>query len=57
LAIFLATTLPFLAKAWRKDRAVALVAPFMLAVRAASLGLGYGWGIIQPARNFVEDLP
>jgi hypothetical protein len=57
LAIFLATTLPFLAKAWRKDRAVPLVAPFMLAVRAASLSLGYGWGVIQPARNLVEDIP
>jgi lipopolysaccharide/colanic/teichoic acid biosynthesis glycosyltransferase len=47
---FLVTTLPFLAKAWRKDPAVALVTPFLLASRAMALGLGYGWGIIQPAR-------
>lgn len=49
LAVFLITTLPFLVKAWHKDRAVALVAPFLLAVRAVALGLGYGWGIVQPA--------
>lgn len=51
LVIFLATTVPFVIKAWSKDRVVALVAPFMLAIRAIGLGLGYGWGILQPART------
>jgi lipopolysaccharide/colanic/teichoic acid biosynthesis glycosyltransferase len=55
LVAFLATTLPFLAKAWHKDRAVALAAPPILAVRAIALGLGYGWGVIQPART-IHDL-
>jgi cellulose synthase/poly-beta-1,6-N-acetylglucosamine synthase-like glycosyltransferase len=45
---FLATTIPFCGKAWVKDRTVALVSPFMLAVRALALGAGYGWGLIRP---------
>lgn len=45
---FLATTIPFCGKAWAKDRGVALVSPFMLAVRALALGTGYGWGLIRP---------
>lgn len=49
LLVFLATTIPFVTKAWSKDRAVALAAPFMLALRAIGLGLGYGWGLVQPA--------
>ena len=48
LAAFLATTIPFVAKAWSKDRAVALYAPFFLAVRAVALGLGYTWGTVRP---------
>lgn len=45
---FLATTIPFTRKAWRKDRTVALVSPLMLAVRAASLGTGYAAGLLRP---------
>jgi lipopolysaccharide/colanic/teichoic acid biosynthesis glycosyltransferase/glycosyltransferase involved in cell wall biosynthesis len=48
LLLFLLTTLPFVGKAWRKDRAVALVSPFLLAVRAMALGVGYGWGTLRP---------
>lgn len=48
LLAFLATTLPFVAKAWTKDRAVALSAPFLLGARAAALGLGYAWGLVRP---------
>jgi lipopolysaccharide/colanic/teichoic acid biosynthesis glycosyltransferase len=49
LALFLATTLPFLGKIWRKDRPVVVAAPLLLAVRALALGLGYGWGVLHPA--------
>lgn len=48
LLLFVATTLPFTQKAWRKDSAVAIVSPLMLAVRALALGFGYGWGTIRP---------
>ena len=48
LLAFLLTTLPFVRKAWPKDRAVALAAPALLAVRALALGAGYGWGVLRP---------
>jgi lipopolysaccharide/colanic/teichoic acid biosynthesis glycosyltransferase/glycosyltransferase involved in cell wall biosynthesis len=48
LALFGLTTIPFIRKAWSKDRAVALTSPGLLLVRAAALGLGYGWGLIRP---------
>jgi lipopolysaccharide/colanic/teichoic acid biosynthesis glycosyltransferase/glycosyltransferase involved in cell wall biosynthesis len=44
---FLASSLPFLLKAWRKDPAVALVAPLLLAARALALGAGYGVGLLR----------
>ena len=44
---FLASGLPFVLKAWRKDRVVALIAPFMLAVRALALGTGYAIGSLR----------
>ncbi len=50
LGLFLISTLPFLRKAWRKDKAVALAAPFLLLARAVALGLGYAWGLARPAR-------
>ena len=46
LLTFLLTTLPFVAKAWGKDRAVALASPLLLAARALALGAGYGWGLV-----------
>lgn len=48
LLAFLLTTLPFLRKAWARDRSVALAAPALLAVRALALGVGYGWGTVRP---------
>ena len=45
--VFLATTLPFVGKAWAKDRPVALIAPFMLAVRGLALGVGYLCGLLN----------
>ncbi len=44
---FIASVLPFVLKAWRKDRTVALVAPAMLAVRALALGGGYAVGLLR----------
>lgn len=51
VAAFLLTTIAFVAKAWPKDKGVALVSPFMLAVRATALGIGYGLGTINPSEG------
>jgi lipopolysaccharide/colanic/teichoic acid biosynthesis glycosyltransferase/glycosyltransferase involved in cell wall biosynthesis len=45
---FFLTTLPFVIKAWPKDREVAVVSPFLLAIRALGLSSGYFWGIVHP---------
>lgn len=47
LVAFFLTTLPFVRKAWPKDRAVALAAPGLLAVRGLALGLGYISGTLR----------
>lgn len=44
---FIASALPFLVSAWRKDPAVALIAPAMLIVRALALGAGYAVGSLR----------
>jgi lipopolysaccharide/colanic/teichoic acid biosynthesis glycosyltransferase/GT2 family glycosyltransferase len=44
---FLVSGLPFGWKAWRKDRAVGLASPALLAVRALALGAGYGVGMLR----------
>lgn len=54
LLLFWATTIPFVKKAWPKDRAVALASPPLLAVRALALGLGYGWGLLRPERKISD---
>ncbi len=46
--IFLMTTLPFMRKAWHKDRTVALLSPWMLGIRALTLGIGFAWGWTHP---------
>jgi lipopolysaccharide/colanic/teichoic acid biosynthesis glycosyltransferase/glycosyltransferase involved in cell wall biosynthesis len=51
---YLLTTLPFCRKAWGKDRAVALAAPGLLALRALALGFGYGWGLLRPQREISD---
>ncbi|MDT8304698.1 MAG: sugar transferase [Anaerolineae bacterium] len=51
LAAFLLTTVRFTAKAWHKDRAVALLSPVLLAGRALALGFGYTWGTLRPRPN------
>jgi lipopolysaccharide/colanic/teichoic acid biosynthesis glycosyltransferase/GT2 family glycosyltransferase len=48
LLAFLLTTLPFIAFVWRRDYGVALSAPWLLAVRAVALTLGYAGGLIRP---------
>lgn len=51
VTLFLLTTLPFCHKAWPKDRAVALAAPFLLLVRALALGFGFAWGTYSGRRR------
>lgn len=46
--VFLLTTLPFVRKAWPKDKVVAAASPFFLALRGFALGLGYVWGLARP---------
>jgi lipopolysaccharide/colanic/teichoic acid biosynthesis glycosyltransferase/GT2 family glycosyltransferase len=55
LIAFLLTTVPFVAKAWSKDRAVTLAAPALLMVRALALGFGYGWGLVRPQPGILGD--
>lgn len=43
--VFLLTTIPFALGAWRRDRAVALISPGLLLVRALALGLGFAVGL------------
>ena len=45
---FLITTLPFVGKAWSKDRAVAVAAPALLFGRAVALGWGTLRGLLFP---------
>ncbi|MCP4427470.1 MAG: glycosyltransferase [Chloroflexi bacterium] len=47
IALFWATAVPFIKKAWGKDWQVALIAPFLLFSRASALGFGYAWGMIN----------
>ncbi len=48
LGLFKLTTLPFLKKAWPKDRTVFLASPSLLFCRALALGIGYAWGLARP---------
>jgi len=51
LAIFVGTALPFVFKAWRRDRPVAFVALPALYVRALALGLGFAAGNLAALRK------
>jgi cellulose synthase/poly-beta-1,6-N-acetylglucosamine synthase-like glycosyltransferase len=61
MAILLAASYaPFTIQAWRKDRAVGLVSPFLLTVRAVALGTGLLMGIGDAGRRagpLVSRLP
>ena len=52
--VFLVTTLPFVAKAWGKDRAVAVAAPALLFGRAVALGWGTLRGLLFPQPGLSE---
>ena len=45
--MFLLTTLPFVGKAWRRDRPVAIASPGLLFVRAVALGTGFVTGLLR----------
>jgi cellulose synthase/poly-beta-1,6-N-acetylglucosamine synthase-like glycosyltransferase len=45
--LLLFSGIPFLAKVWRRDRGVMLVAPLMLFLRAWALGLGFLAGMVR----------
>jgi len=44
---FLLTEIPFLAKSWRRDRAIVVPAAGLLWVRALALGAGFAWGLMR----------
>ncbi len=44
---FFFSTVPFILRAWKQDRKVALLSPVLLLLRAASLGFGYAYGTIR----------
>lgn len=46
LAAFLLTTLPFIRWAWPRDRAVALVWPWVTLLRSVIQGAGLAWGLV-----------
>lgn len=53
--IFLLTTVPFVRKAWNKDRAVAAVSPLLLFGRATALSAGYLIGTLRPRRDIGSE--
>lgn len=54
--LFFLTTLPFAARAWKKDRAVALLSPILLSLRALALGSGLLAGIAHALVRSVARL-
>ncbi|MEM7800856.1 MAG: glycosyltransferase [Chloroflexota bacterium] len=50
LALFAATTLPFIRKGLPKDQTVARLSPAFLFVRALALSVGYVWGTLRPVK-------
>ena len=49
LAAFFVSTVPFIVKAFRRDPAVAIIAPLLLLSRALALGVGFAIGILWHA--------
>lgn len=47
LLAFLLTAMPFLAKVWRRDRGIVLLAGGLLWVRALALGTGFAVGLVR----------
>ena len=56
LIAFFLTTVPFIGKAWSKNKLLAIVSPVPLFVRALALGFGYFWGVLRPLPN-IKELP
>jgi hypothetical protein len=54
LVAFLISTLPFVARAMRKDPVVGLLSPILLALRACAQMLGVADGIAHSHRNSVQ---
>lgn len=54
LALYLASTVPFGVKYWRRNPGIALTAPLLLGVRATALLAGYTWGVIRPKPGIVN---
>lgn len=48
LLVLCFSALPFVRKAWVKDKTVALASIPLLAVRGLALSIGYVWGVVRP---------
>lgn len=46
IVLFLATALPFMVKSWPKDRAVSILSPLLLFLRACAVGFGFMAGLL-----------
>lgn len=60
LLIFLAffcTTIPFVRKAWHKDKTIAIVSPLFIAIRALALGFGTTAGLLKPNQDIFGKKP
>ncbi len=58
LLAFVVSCVPFVRKAWKKDKGVALASIPLLAVRGIALSLGYVWGVLQPsALDLADSVP
>jgi lipopolysaccharide/colanic/teichoic acid biosynthesis glycosyltransferase len=53
--VFNVTSIPFMRKAWEKDKSIAAISPILLVIRALALSLGYIWGIIFPISGFSNE--
>jgi glycosyltransferase involved in cell wall biosynthesis len=49
--LFVAASLPFVLKTWKKDRLVSLLSPALLVIRALALGTGFGLGLVAGVRH------
>jgi hypothetical protein len=56
LGVFALSAGPFTLKALRRDPAVGLVAPGLLAARALALGCGFAWGLIRGGGPLVASV-
>ncbi|MBI5789559.1 MAG: glycosyltransferase [Candidatus Schekmanbacteria bacterium] len=54
-AVFVLLTIPFTAFAVKRDSLVGLLSPFLLSLRAASLGAGIIWGMINSSSLSAEN--